>query len=224
MDSWTFRQSCPASQRLAKSVPMDQTLGFCDCIYPPVENSKKNNELISTSIKWCIKNVKETYNNILADPVDGHTGQAVEFAFTVTVITELFQEVTAGIKHLYSMIGAVGHNDGIVGSNSYTSWPGKRSGFTATGSHLHQHLAFLHVLMSGRGRYQSWRRTCNLFGIATSVWSIVSRYADGSSAAKPRRRLSLLLFPGTGWSWIIVGRWRRLLAVSFFIPRTVLVL
>lgn len=92
----------------------------------------------------------ETYNDVLADPVNGHAGQAIEFTFTVAVITEFLQKVTGRIEHLHSVVGAIGNDDGIVGSHSDSPRPSERSGFAATSADLHQHLALLHVLMSGR--------------------------------------------------------------------------
>ena len=50
-----------------------------------------------------------TYDNVLANPVDGHAGQAVELAFSVAIVTEFFQKVAGRVEHLNSVIGTVCH-------------------------------------------------------------------------------------------------------------------
>lgn len=39
-------------------------------------------------------------NDVLADPINGHTCQAIEFAFAAAILAKLFQEASSRVKYL----------------------------------------------------------------------------------------------------------------------------
>ena len=93
---------------------------------------------VSRSVKYLNTMIISVGNNVLANLVDRHTGQAIEFAFAITIATETEPVLAVLIEHLNTMIGGVGDYYGVIRTHGNTSGPSEQSWLTASGSKSHQ--------------------------------------------------------------------------------------
>lgn len=85
-------------------------------------------------------------NDVLANTIDRHSGEAIEFAVSTAILTEFLQETTIRVEHLDTMIRGVCHDDGVVRAYGDAAWPREASGFAPPTTDFEQLLAFLQVL------------------------------------------------------------------------------